>query len=91
LLLTMMLILGLGAGGGVAFALSQIKMTYANSNRLEKATGLPVIGTVSAVVGQSQRTDARQKLIYFGGCTAALAGVWMLLLVIEFWQRGMVA
>jgi polysaccharide chain length determinant protein (PEP-CTERM system associated) len=91
LLLTMMMILGLGAGGGVAFALSQIKMTYANSNRLEKATGLPVIGAVSAVVGHSERTNARQKLIYFGGCAAALAGVWLLLLVIEFWQRGMVA
>ncbi len=91
LLLTMMLIMGLGAGGGLAFALSQIKMTYANANRLEKATGLPVIGSVSAVVGQSQREQSRQKLLYFGGCAAALGGVWLLLLMIEAWQRGMVA
>lgn len=88
LLLTLGLIVGLAVGGGAAFAMSQIRATYANANRLEKATGLPVLGAVSAVIGTSERTAARQNLRYFMMAAAALVGVLIVLLAVELWQRG---
>jgi polysaccharide chain length determinant protein (PEP-CTERM system associated) len=91
LLLTMVLLAGLIAGAGAAFGMSQIRTSYATAGRLERASGLPVIGSISEVASPLQRTVRRQKLKYFAGATTALAGAWVLLLVVEFVQRGMVA
>ncbi|MFM9851794.1 MAG: XrtA system polysaccharide chain length determinant [Sphingomonadaceae bacterium] len=91
LLLTMVLLAGLAIGGAVAFALAQIKSSYTTPRRLEKASGLTVIGSVSEVVGPVQRAVRMQRLKYFGGAAAALVGVYALLLTVEFIQRGMVA
>ena len=91
LLLTMVLIAALAAGAGLAFALSQIKSTYTTAARLARASGLPVIGSISEFLPADRRADASLKLRYFAGCAAALGGAWILLLVVEFIQRGMVA
>jgi polysaccharide biosynthesis transport protein len=91
LLLTLVLLASLGAGGGAAFGLSQIKSSYATAGRLERASGLPVIGTISEYLAPTQRADASLKFRYFVGCSAALVGAWLMLLVVEFVQRSMVA
>lgn len=91
LLLTLVLIAALGAGAGVAFAMSQIKATFATAARLARASGLPVIGSVSEFLTAQQQADAKLKLRYFTACSAALVGAWLLLLVVEFIQRSMVA
>jgi polysaccharide biosynthesis transport protein len=91
LLLTLVLLASLAAGAGAAFGMSQIRGSYATSGRLERASGLPVIGAISEYLAPSQRADATLKFRYFLGCSAALFGAWLLLLVVEFVQRSMVA
>lgn len=91
LLLVLVLFAGIAAGVGAAFAIGQIRTTYATAGRLERASGLSVIGSISEVLTPGQRIDRRQKIKYFTGGSAALVGMFMLLLVIEFIQRGMVA
>ena len=91
LLLTLVLLAAIGAGVGAAFAKGQLQTTYATPARLEKASGLPVIGAISEVVRAPERVLRRKRLMQFGGGTAALVGMWVLLLVWEFIQRSMVA
>ncbi len=91
LLLTLVLLASMAAGAGAAFAMSQVRGSYATSGRLERASGLPVIGAISEYLAPSQRADATLKFRYFLGCSAALLGAWLLLLVVEFVQRSMVA
>lgn len=91
LLLAVVLIAGLGAGGGAAFAMSQIKTSYPTAARLERTSGLTVIGSISEVVLPAMREARAKKARIFAGASAGLAGVFALLLVIELIQRGMVA
>lgn len=91
LLLALVLLAGVTAGIGAAFAVGQIRTTYATAGRLERASGLPVIGSISEVLTAAQRSDRKQKLKYFTGGSLALLGAFLLLLIIEFAQRGMVA
>jgi hypothetical protein len=89
LLLLGVLIVGIGAGVGVAFALGQLKGTFPTAARLEKAIGLPVAGSISQTVNAAQVAVERQRLKWFAGASAGLAGVCLLLIVVEFVQRGM--
>ncbi len=91
LLLTIVLLAAIGGGIGAAFAKGQLQTTYPTASRLERASGLPVIGTISELVGTPERTLRKQRMLQFAGGTAALVGVWVLLLVVEFVQRSMVA
>jgi polysaccharide chain length determinant protein (PEP-CTERM system associated) len=91
LLLTMVLLAGLTIGAAAAFGLAQIRSSYSTPRRLEKASGLAVIGSISEVINPALRVTRLQKLKYFGGAAAALVGVYALLLTVEFIQRGMVA
>lgn len=89
LLLLGVLILGLGAGVGTAFAMAQIKGSFANAARLEKALGMPVIGSISQTLNHAQAAIDRQRLKWFAGASGGLAGLCLLLVVIEFVQRGL--
>jgi polysaccharide biosynthesis transport protein len=91
LFLTLVLLVGLGIGAAAAFALGQLKSTYPTASRLERASGLPVIGSISEVITPAQKMVRQQKMKYFAGGAAGLGGVFILLLVVEFVQRGMVA
>jgi polysaccharide biosynthesis transport protein len=91
LLLVLVLFAGAAAGVGAAFAVGQIRTTYATAGRLERASGMPVIGSISEVLNPMQRVAHRQKFKYFVGGSLALVSMFVLLLVIEFVQRGMVA
>ena len=91
MLLTMILLAGIGAGVGVAFALGQLQTTYATSGRLERASGLPVLGAITEILTDGQRAMRRKKLLWFVGGGGALAAVFAMLLVVEMIQRGMVA
>ena len=91
LLLSVILIVALGGGAGAAFAKSQIQMTFPTLGRLQAVTGLPVLGAVSEIVTPTAQAAARQRLRWFAGAGAALGGAYVLLMVVEFWQRSMVA
>ena len=52
------LLLGLGAGAGLAFLLTQVDKGYTQASDLEEALGLPVLGAVSPSPTRASRTRA---------------------------------
>jgi polysaccharide chain length determinant protein (PEP-CTERM system associated) len=91
LLLLGVLFVGIGAGVGAAFALGQLKSTFATTAKLEKATGLPVLGAISQVLTEAAQASRRRQLKFFLAGASALGGLFVLLMAVEFVQRGMVA
>ncbi|AMO71605.1 XrtA system polysaccharide chain length determinant [Sphingorhabdus sp. M41] len=91
LLLAMVLIAGIGGGVGSAFAMGHLQTSYPTADKLEKASGLPVIGSVSQVLTSAQREIKKKKMRFFYGTSGALFGVFGMLMIVEFIQRGMVA
>ena len=91
LLLTAVLLLGLVGGIGAAWALSQIRSTFPTAARLEKASGMPVIGSIGETISAAQIEFRRRRTRMFAGGAGALACAWALLLGLEFVQRGMIA
>jgi hypothetical protein len=91
LLLFAVLIVGLGTGAGAAWAQGQLKTSYSTADRLARATGLTVIGSIPETLTNAQMALQKQKLKWFAGASGALGGAFLLLLAIEFVQRGMMA
>jgi polysaccharide biosynthesis transport protein len=91
LLLALVLFAGLGIGAGVAFALGHLQTSFPTAAKLERASGLPVIGSISQMLTSAQRDERKRKLKLFYSGTAGLVGVFALLLVVEFIQRGITA
>lgn len=91
LLLTGVLLAGLAAGVGGAFALGQLRATFPTGVKLERATGLTVIGSIGEVVTRAQSELRARQLKVFAGATAGLAAAYVMLLGVEFLQRGMAA
>ena len=91
LLLLAVLVVGLGAGGGVAWGLSRFRSTFATSARLEREVGLPVLGSISTVVTEAARARLRRELKFFFAASGSLAGLCVVLIGAELVQRGMVA
>jgi polysaccharide chain length determinant protein (PEP-CTERM system associated) len=89
MLLTAVLIAGLGAGVAAAFALGKLRSTFDTASRLEKASGLPVIGSIGEVVTAAQVAMRRQRLTLFAGGIGALGLAYLGLVGVEFVQRGM--
>ena len=89
--LTLVLIVALGAGVVAAFVAGQLQTTFPTANRLVQVTGLKVMGTVSEVVSAFERSRRRKKLVLLGGTVAALGAAWVVLMLVEFWQRSGVA
>ncbi len=91
LLLVVVLLAGLAAGAAAAFAVSQLRSTFATTSKLERALGLPVLGAITQTLTESARTLRRKRLKMFYASSAALGGLFVLLLAIEFFQRARVA
>lgn len=91
ILLLAVLVVGIGAGGAGAFALGQLRPTFATTGKLERTTGLPVLGAISTTLTDAGRELRKRRLKYFIAGSAGLAGLCVLLLAVEFIQRGMVA
>ena len=89
LLLLAVLVVGIGAGVGTAFAMGQLHATYPTAARLEKAAGLPVIGSITETLTDAQRVVRGQRMKLFAGATGGLAGLCLLLIAVEYIQRGM--
>jgi polysaccharide chain length determinant protein (PEP-CTERM system associated) len=91
LLLAGVLIAGLGAGVAAAYALSQLKSSFATPQKLERAFNLPVIGSVSLTVSDAARAIEKRRLKQFAGACAGLGGMLVILLAIEFVTLGSMA
>lgn len=91
LLLSAILLVAIVAGAGAAFASGQVQTTFPTQGRLGAVTNLPVVGSISEVVGAGERALRRQQLKWFAGAGGALAGAYGVLMLVEFWQRSTVA
>ena len=91
MLLFGVLIMGLGAGVGAAFAIGQLRSTFSTTAKLEQAIGLPVLGSISETLNEADRIMRRRRGRQFVAATAALGAIFVLLLVVEFIQVRMVA
>lgn len=91
LLLLGVLIAGIGAGAAVAWILGQLRSGFATAQKLEKSTGLPVIGSVSLTLSEAAQSLRKRRLKQFAGACAGLVGVLAILLVIEVVSIGTIA
>lgn len=91
LLLLAVLIVGLGAGVATAFAIGQLRSTFTTTAKLERVTGLPVLGAISQTLTEAADGLRKRRLKQFYMASGALGGVFVLLLVAEFIQVSMVA
>ena len=91
LLLSLILLVALGGGVAIAFVRGQLQTTFPTQGRLEAATGLPVLGSISEVLTAEARARSRQRLVWLGGGAGALMASYALLMLVEFWQRSTVA
>lgn len=91
LLLIGVLIAGLGAGAGVAYALSQLRSSFATPQKLEKSMGLPVIGSVSLTLSDAAKELRAKRFKQFAGACAGLVGILVILLAIEVISVGTIA
>ena len=86
-----MLIVGLGGGVASAFALGKLRSGFSTAARLERASGLPVIGSIGEVLTQTQHQLRQRRLKLFTGATAALGVAFVALIAVEFLMRGLAA
>jgi capsular polysaccharide biosynthesis protein len=91
LLLAGVLIVGLGAGAGAAYALSKVGSTFATASQLERNFGLPVIGTISHTFTEAGRDLRAKRLKYFAAGLGGLGLMFMVLLGVELVQRTALA
>ena len=91
LLLTGVLLVALAGGAGVAFLRAKLQTSFSTPAALAAASGLPVLGAVSFVRGDRQKAREKQQLRWFAGTGGALVGTWLILLVVVFVERGLMA
>ena len=91
MLLTAVLFVGVIVGSGVAFAKSQLANVYTTTQQLARASGLPVLGSISEVITSETRAVRRKQMMWFSSAAAGLPGMFMLLMLIEFVKRIMVS
>ena len=75
------LFLALGAGGGLAFLLSQLKPVYFDPQILRKETEIPVLGQVSRVWTSELALKRRMAITGFGVSVALLVTVFVVILL----------
>jgi polysaccharide chain length determinant protein (PEP-CTERM system associated) len=91
LLLFGVLIVGIGAGVAAAYALAQLKSSFATPQKLERTFDLPVIGSISLTVSDAARAIERRRLMQFAGACAGLGMMFVILLAIEVVSIGSIA
>lgn len=91
LLLLGVLVAGIGAGFAAAYALGQLKSSFATPQKLERAFDLPVIGAISLTVSEAARAIEAKRLKQFAGACGGLGAIFVMLLAIEFVSVGGVA
>lgn len=91
LLLIAVLFAALGAGVATAFALSQMQSTYPTAARLARASGLPVIGSVTEILTDELKDARSLRLKRFAMAGGGLAAMCVLLLAVEIFQRSTVS
>lgn len=83
LLISLVPLVGLLAGFGVAFVMSQIRRTVTDRRTLRELTGLPVLGAVTKFESRESRRRKRRGLVTYGAGLAGLLGAYGVLLTLQ--------
>lgn len=83
LFISVVLLVGVGAGVGLAFFISQMKQTFDTRAALREATGLPVLGSVSMEWTPTQRMRLRVETAVFMGVSSLLLLVFVVVLLLQ--------
>lgn len=75
LLFAVVTVLGIGAGIGISFLMSQLSPIVTSPSQLSKATGIPILGTVSANENLGLQRWHKRKTIIFMISNMLLLGV----------------
>ena len=81
LLSIMVLLAGLGAGGGIAFLISQTRPVYYDPTQLRSETGFPVLGQVTRVKTAGVALKRRMELMGFSATLTMLLIVFVAVLL----------
>ncbi|HEY0941121.1 MAG TPA: XrtA system polysaccharide chain length determinant [Steroidobacter sp.] len=71
-MLAMVLLLGLGGGGGIAYLLHWLRPVFNNARSLAEVTGLTVLGAVSMTWLDKRKSEQRVRQLAFAGGAAML-------------------
>ena len=77
LLMPMALLAALVAGIATAFLASQLRAVFFDARSLRDVAGLPLLGVVTLVVGESQRQSERSDLKKFIAASSGLVAVFI--------------
>lgn len=80
---SMVLVLALASGLGLAVLLAQLRPTFSSRDLLQQVTGLPVLGTVSAVFAATVVPWYRRDGLRFAGALSLLFVVYALNLILQ--------
>lgn len=72
ILLSLALLLSLGAGAGASFLASQVWPTFPDVRSLREVSGLPILGAVSMILSEPLRRKERRSLMRFLAALGAL-------------------
>lgn len=91
LLMTLVLLAGLGAGLAAAFVMSQLHPAYITEEKLAEDTGLPVLGSIAEVVQQPVVARERKMTRNFAALGAGLVGFYALILLYQTVGKALIA
>lgn len=82
-LLATVLLVGLGAGAGVAYLITLVKPVFHSAKQLVERTGVSVLGVISEtrVAGGPAVSHRRQYMLYSLACSTLLVGLVLVVLV----------
>lgn len=83
LLLIGVLILGLGAGGAIAFVIHQLNPVFHNAKSLRDVTGRPVLGVVSMTWLERHQSGRRIDFSSFAIAGASLLGIFVIAILLR--------
>lgn len=81
LLLLVVLVAGLGAGGATAYVLSKLNPVFDSLTTLEALTGLPVLGAVSVTWLERRKARRRSELLRVASAGAVLLVLFVIVLI----------
>jgi polysaccharide chain length determinant protein (PEP-CTERM system associated) len=83
-LMSLVLLVALGAGGGLAFLMGQSRPTFMDERRLREVSGLQVLGTVAMALTDAQKTRRSRGLIALLISLASLLSAYAAIMVTLF-------
>src|SRR6185369_11117075 len=77
ILLPLLLVVAIGAGFAAAYVAAEARPTVFDARTLREVSGLPVLGIVSMIVGETSRLAARRNTLRFVGATVGLLAIFV--------------